>query len=314
MMIWAAFAVIYLVWGSTYLAVTIALRSIPPFLLMGTRSVAGGLVLYACARLSGGLAPSARTWLYATGCGILFFVGCHGVLAYAQERVPSGMAAVLLATIPFWIVLLKLVLPGDDRPHAGVLALLIPGIAGVGLIAWQQMSSVGEGPSALDIALLIGAAASWALGTVLSERLQATSPVALSGMELVAGGLALIAIGFVAGEPDALVLADLTPASMLAWAYLTLAGTIVAFAAYVWLLRQVSPPLVATYTFVNPIIAVLLGWAVLGERPTVSMIVGVALVVASIAGLLWFSGQKAAAKHTERSSGRWIEHGRSTRP
>jgi len=216
----------------------------------------------------------------------LFFVGCHGVLAYAQQRVPSGLAAVLLATIPFWIVALKAVLPGDDRPSLRRVGLLAPGIAGVGLIAWHQM----EASSAAligDILLLVGASASWAAGTILSERYVGNaSRVALSGMELVAGGVVLLMLSAASGEPASFDVAQVSAASLVAWLYLAIAGTVVGFAAYIWLLRQVSPTLVATYTFVNPVIAVLLGWLVLGELPTVWTAVGAALVVAAVAGLL----------------------------
>src|SRR4051794_23873968 len=115
----AAFAALYVIWGSTYLAVAEALRTMPPFLLMGTRSIAGGVILLACARLAGGRMATLKSWIHATIYGALFFVGCHGVLAYAQQRAPSGLSEVLLATIPFWIALLKAVLPGDERPRTG---------------------------------------------------------------------------------------------------------------------------------------------------------------------------------------------------
>jgi|tagenome__1003787_1003787.scaffolds.fasta_scaffold20949547_2 drug/metabolite transporter (DMT)-like permease len=283
----AAFAALYVIWGSTYLAVAEALRTMPPFLLMGTRSIAGGVILLACARLAGGRMATLKSWIHATIYGALFFVGCHGVLAYAQQRAPSGLSAVLLATIPFWIALLKAVLPGDERPRTGTLGLLLPGLAGVGLIAWRQIGAGAAGTSAGDILLLLGAAASWAAGTVLSERdTEPVSPAALSGMELVAGGLMLLMLSLGLGETNRFDPAEVSLVSFASWLYLTAAGTVVAFGTYIWLLRQVSPTLVATYTFVNPIIAVLLGWLVLGEQPTLWMIAGAALVIASVAGLL----------------------------
>jgi drug/metabolite transporter (DMT)-like permease len=283
----AAFAAIYLLWGSTYLAVAVALRSMPPFLLMGTRSAVGGLILLACAKLSGGSLGTLKSWVTATICGLLFFVGCHGVLAYAQQRVPSGLAAVLLATIPFWIVLLKAVLPGDDRPKLKLLGVLLPGIVGVGLIAWRQIGASSSGAPIGDILLLVGASASWAVGTVLSERYAGSaSRIALSGMELAAGGAVLLMLSIGFDEPASFHIARISPSALAAWGYLVVAGTVVGFAAYIWLLKQVSPTLVATYTFVNPIIAVLLGWLVLGEQPSVWMITGAALVVGSVAALL----------------------------
>lgn len=283
----AAFSAIYLLWGSTYLAVAVALHSLPPFFLMGSRSVAGGLILLACVKLNGGSTGTLKSWLFATVCGLFFFVGCHGVLAYAQQRVPSGLAAVLLATIPFWIVVLKAVLPGHARPKLKLLAVLCPGLVGVGLIAWPEVGVKSSGPLAGDVVLLVGASASWAVGTILSERYAGSaSRVALSGMELTAGGAVLLVLSALLEEPSSLDVASIPAPSLAAWGYLVIAGTVVSFAAYIWLLKQVPPTLVATYTFVNPIIAVLLGWGVLVERPSLWMIAGAALVVGSVAALL----------------------------
>lgn len=286
----AAFAAIYLLWGSTYLAIAMALPAIPPFLLMGTRSLTGGLILLARTKDEIASAPP-RSWLVPGACGLLFFVGCHGVLAYAQEHVPSGMAAIILATIPFWIAIIGFLWPAaKERPRWWTLALLLPGLAGVAFIAWQQRETDRAGAHPLDIAILLGASVSWALGSVLSERQasQGNSPIARSGMALVVGGTGLLGMGGLAGEFHRLNVVTLSAAPVFAWLYLTLAGTVVAFSAYVWLLERVSSTLVGTYTFVNPIIAVILGWAVLGEHLSAPMLAGGALVVGSIVGLFAF--------------------------
>jgi drug/metabolite transporter (DMT)-like permease len=280
-----AFAVIYVIWGSTYLAVAVALHAIPPFLLMGSRSIAGGCLLLAAAWASRqwiGVSSSMR----AAACGVLFFVGCHGTLAYAQQHVPSALAAILLATIPFWIVLIGVVLPGRERPSLRQLGLLVPGLVGVALIVLGQTDGVRAAGHA-DLVLLLAAALSWAAGTVLSER---WSPpdcvVAFSGMELMAGGMVLIIISAAFGELTSFNPQAVSAAALGGWAYLTIAGTVIGFATYIWLLKRVSPTLVATYTFVNPIIAVLLGWLVLGERMNGGMALGSVLVIVSVAGLL----------------------------
>ena len=289
-----------MLWGSTYLAVAVALRSLPPFLLMGTRSVVGGAILLAFAVAAGGSTGPLKAWIRAGVCGILFFVGCHGVLAYAQQRVPSGLAAVILATIPFWIAVLTAVLPGRDRPSVRTLMLLLPGLAGVGLIAWREVGAGVAGPHMSDIFLLLAASASWAVGTVFSKPDPGTvSLVAFSGLELIAGGIVLLIISVAVGEPSSAVLAKLSISSVLAWGYLTIPGTVIGFAAYVWLLKRVSATVVATYTFVNPIIAVLLGWAFLGEQPSIWMIFGATLVIASVGGLL-FSRMKSKKEDTAR--------------
>ena len=280
-----AFALIYLVWGSTYLSVALALGSIPPFLLMGSRSVLGGLALVAGARLSGSAAASTADWARASVCGVLFFVGCHGVLAYAQQHVPSGIAALLLATIPFWVALLEATLPGDNRSSMRQIALLIPGFAGVGLIVAGQM---GSGSSTIgNLFLLLGAAASWALGTILSRRWSPPGiAIEYSGMELIGGGALLLVISALLHETNAFDLRAVTVKAFGGWLYLTVMGTIVTFAAYIWLLKRVPPKRVATYAFVNPVVAVILGWAVLGEKLSGSILLGAALVVASVVGIL----------------------------
>jgi drug/metabolite transporter (DMT)-like permease len=298
----AAFLAIYLIWGSTYLALALALQSLPPFLLMGVRCLLGGAILYGYASLQGSKPPSARTALFASVCGLLFFLGCHGVLAEVQLRMPSGLAAVLLATIPLWIALLQLVLSLSRRPSARAIAFLIPGVAGVALIAWRQSSS-GEGElHVTDVLLLLGASFSWAVGTLISERqTNVYPPLALSGLELLAGGIALLAVSMARGELSDFSVAEVSLSSIAGWAYLTIAGTLVAFAAYIWLLKRVTPTLVATYTFVNPVIAVALGWAFLGEQLTLSMGAGALLIVASVSGLLltqWGTASKEKDSRT----------------
>jgi drug/metabolite transporter (DMT)-like permease len=283
----AAFAAIYILWGSTYLAIAIALPSIPPFLLMGSRSLVGGLILFVHAKREGAPTPP-RSWLIAGACGLLFFVGCHGVLAFAQQRVPSGVAAIILATIPFWIAMIGFVFPAGESARLRTMALLFPGLAGVAMIAWRQVTAGQTGAHVSDLALLLGGSVSWALGSVLSERRasEETSAIAVSGMALIIGGAALLGISAAAGESHRFKFAELSTTSAMAWVYLTVAGTVVAFGAYVWLLERVSPTFVATYTFVNPIIAVVLGWAVLREPLNAAMLFGGALVVVSIVGLL----------------------------
>jgi drug/metabolite transporter (DMT)-like permease len=285
----AAFAAIYVLWGSTYLAVALGLRSVPPFLLMGGRAVAAGAILLGLSwRRTSGL-PPAGVWPRAAAGGLLLFAGCHGALAYAQQHVPSGLAAVVLATIPFWIALLDFAAPtgAARRPRATSLLAMVPGLAGVALIAWRG-AAAGDGAAVEPamVALLLGAAFSWAAGTVVSRQQAASTPaLALSGMQLVCGGAVLLAAGALAGEVEGFALAEVSILSWAALAYLTLAGAVVAFTAYVWLLDHAPAPLVATYTFVNPVIAVALGWAVLGERPGAWTVIGMALVVGAVAAV-----------------------------
>ncbi len=292
----AAFAAIYLVWGSTYLAIALALPAIPPFVLMGSRSLAGGLILLTLARARGARV-GRRGWLVGGACGLLFFVGCHGVLAVVEQRVPSGLASILLATIPFWTVLIGLVLPLEKPTRPRALALLAPGFAGVALIAWRSLTDAGVA----DILMLLGASLSWALGTVVSERHAGETPAnALAGTALVSGGLVLLGLAATTGELPQIDAAGLVGMPGLAWLHLTMAGTVVTFGAYVWLLERVPPPLVGTYTFVNPIVAVALGWAALGEAPTAAMLAGGALVLGSLIALLLFDPPNAKQTQNQK--------------
>ena len=279
-----ALSAVYLVWGSTYLAVAVGLRSFSPMILMSARCLAGGLVFLACGRLRKQCLPSPQLLFHALACGLLFFVGCHGVLAMAQQHVRSGIAAVILATIPFWIAMLRFLIPGEHRPLPVAVCALGAGFTGVGIIAGAAPSS---GAHRLDLpwlAALLGASLSWALGTVLTQRHRGKAPVlTLAAVELLAGGVTLAVLGAMTGELRGIRVQAISADSFFALAYLTVAGTVLSFAAYVWLLDRVDPMLVATYTFVNPLIAVALGWLFLGEHPTPGMLVGAPLVIGAVA-------------------------------
>jgi drug/metabolite transporter (DMT)-like permease len=279
----AAFAAVYLIWGSTFLALTLGLQSIPPLLLMAARSITAGVLLLAIEQVRRPGLACGRAWASAAVSGMLLFVGCHGTLAYAQQYVPSGLAAVMLATVPFWIVLLNVFAPTDRRAKMLTFAGLLPGLAGVALIAWpgdpREIATVDP----LMLLLLLGSAFFWAAGSLVSQRQQAlTSAIALSGMQLVCGGAALLIGSGLTGELARFSLNDVSAISWAGLCYLILAGSVIGFTAYMWLLDHAPGPLVATYTFVNPIIAVILGWNFLGEQPTPQMLVGTVLVVGSV--------------------------------
>jgi drug/metabolite transporter (DMT)-like permease len=280
----AAFAAVYLIWGSTFLALALGLQSIPPLLLMGTRSIAAGAILLAIEQVRRPGFPSGRAWACASVSGLLLFVGCHGTLAYAQQYVSSGLAAVMLATVPFWIVLLNVSAPSDPRAKVLTFAGLLPGLAGVALIAWPEDSGAPAAIDPLMLLLLLASAFFWAAGSLLSQRQQAaTSAIALAGMQLVCGGAALLVGSGLGGELRAFSPGNVSAISWAGLSYLIGAGSVIGFTAYMWLLDHAPGPLVATYTFVNPIIAVILGWRFLDERPTSRMLAGTALVVGSVA-------------------------------
>jgi len=279
----AAFAAVYVLWGSTYLAIALAVQSIPPFLMIGVRSIAARAILFGLAQFRSPGFPPARAWRSAAASGVLLFGGCHGALAYAERYVPSGLAAVMLATIPFWLVLIRFVISVEDRPKVMTLAALVAGLAGVAL--FMAPSGPQEtGPIApLMVLILLGAAFMWAAGSIISQRQNASiSAVTSASMQLLCGGAALLVASSLNGELTGFSPSQVSAVSWAGLAYLTIAGSVVAFAAYVWLLDHARAPLVATYTFVNPIIAIGLGWAVLGEHLTLQMLAGFSLVVVSV--------------------------------
>jgi drug/metabolite transporter (DMT)-like permease len=308
-----ALAAIYILWGSTYLAVALGLRSMPPFLLMGTRSAVGGVILLALSGFWRTRPPPAGEWLRAALAGLLLFAGCHGSLAYAQQRVPSGVAAVFLATIPFWIMLIEALAPRGRRPSPTSVAGLLPGFTGVALIVWWDASRTDHPVNPLMILLLLGSALSWAAGSLVSRsHAPTTPPTVVAGMQLVFGGAVLLAGSAFVGEFRGFSPTGISAVSLAGLAYLTLAGTVVAFAAYVWLLDHVAGSLVATYTFVNPVIAVLLGWALLGEHLNIGMIVGTVLVIGSVVAV-WRTATPAGAKAGRQTIGVTTRDGQACR-
>jgi drug/metabolite transporter (DMT)-like permease len=280
----AAFAAIYFVWGSTFLAIRYAVETIPPFAMMAGRCLLGGAILLVLGIVrERDLAwPMRQEWGGALIIGTLLFVGCHGVLAYAEERVPSGIAALCLATIPLFVPLLGWALPEGRPPSRRRAGAFVVGFGGVALLVGSQ--GTGGGLHASDALLLVGSALSWAAGTVATRVVPVPrSPVLGAAMPLLAGGVILALVAAGSGELSSLRLADVTGRSIGGLAYLVVFGTVLTFSAYVWLLRVVAPARVATYAFVNPAVAVVLGWAVAGESLTAGAVVASAVIVAAVA-------------------------------
>jgi drug/metabolite transporter (DMT)-like permease len=286
------FAAVYLIWGSTYLAIRFAVQTIPPFLMAGTRHLAAGVVLYVFARWKGAPPPELRHWRNAAALGVLLLLGGNGFVSWAEQRVASGPAALIVATVPLWMVVLSAA--GDRRrPTAPVLVGLALGLAGIALLVLPAGgSAAGVDPAGAGILLI--AALSWSIGSLWSRRLELPPSTLLgTGMQALAGGAALWAVGLAAGQGAALSLSAVTARSALSLAYLTVFGSIVGFSAYVWLLRVSTPARVSTYAFVNPLIAVALGIAFAGEVLTVRIAVSAAVVVGAVALILRFGRARA---------------------
>lgn len=278
-----AFAAVYLIWGSTYLAIRLAIETIPPFLMAGIRFLIAGAILYAWARWRGTPPPLRPHWLAATIVGGLLLVGGNGGVVWAEQRVPSGLTALLIATVPLWMAFLNWLRPGGVKPSNGVIAGLLLGFIGITLLVGPGELAGGHHVDSLGAAVLIMASLSWAAGSLYSRRAQLpASPLLTTGMEMLAGGALLLIAGSLADEWARFELSALSVRSSLALTYLIVFGALVGFTAYIWLLRVSTPAQASTYAYVNPVVAIFLGWALAGEPLTARTLLAAAIIVAAV--------------------------------
>lgn len=260
-----AFATIYLVWGSTYLAISIAIETLPPFLMAASRFLIAGVLLYAWARARGVPAPDRRNWGAAALLGALFLLLGNGGVVWAEQRVPSGLAAVLVALLPIWTAIIEWARPGGRRPTGWVVVGLLTGFVGVALLLAPTSDGVAH-VDPLGAIVLMLASLSWAVAGVIARDMPLPASGSLaSGMQMLAGGAWLAIVSVASGEPADVNLEAVSLGSALAVAYLIVFGSLIAFSAFTWLLRVSTPGRVATYAYVNPVVAVLLGWAIASE-------------------------------------------------
>ena len=278
----AAYAAIYIIWGSTYLVIRIGIETIPPNLLAATRFLAAGIPGLFLFQLRSKSPVSGRQWANAVLIGTLMLAGGNGLVTWAELRVPSSIAALLITSVPLWMVLLDAFVWRRAKMSPAVWLGLISGVGGVVLLV---------GPSGADAAAVdpLGAAALvlaslfWALGSLYSRGAdQPASPLLSVSMQMVGGGAVLLLVSVLRGEFESFVLADVSRASALATLYLTFLGSIVALSCYVWLLRHQPASSVSTYAFVNPIVAVILGWAVAGEQLGPRTLIAGVLIVGAV--------------------------------
>ena len=279
-----AFAAVYLVWGSTYLAIRFAVETLPPFLMAGARFVLAGAILLAWARFHEEAAPPSRTeWRTGLISGTLLLLGGNGGVAWAEQRVPSGVAALLVAVVPLWMVLLDWLRPGGRRPPVAVFLGVGLGLAGLALLVGPDAIRDG-GTDTVGALVLVLASLSWAAGSLyIKWAPRAASGTSASGTQMLAGGLVLLVAGVVAREPSRLDLAHASARSLLGFAYLVTIGSLIGFTAYLYLLAHTSAAKAATYAYVNPVVAVFLGWAIGHEAVTSRTIVAAAIILAGVA-------------------------------
>ena len=279
-----AFASVYVIWGSTYLAIRFAIETMPPFLMAGARFIIAGSLLYGVMMLRGVGKPTRRHWLAAAIIGALLLLGGNGAVVWAELRVPSGLTALLVATEPLWVVLLDWGRPGGVRPRGGEMVGLLLGFLGVALlVSPSELVGGGFEIDPLGAGVVVFAALSWAVGSIYSRHAPAHDSQFLStGMKMLAGGVMLLLAGTVTGEWSRLDVTAISLKSWLAFGYLVLFGAVIAFTAYIWLLKNATLARASTYAYVNPMVAVLLGWMLAAEPMNGRVIAAAGVIVAGV--------------------------------
>lgn len=283
----AAFAAVYILWGSTYLAIKYAIATLPPFLMAGTRFVIAGGILMLWARFSKDYErPKAAHWKTSFIVGTLLLLGGNGGVVFAEHYISSSLAALLVATEPFWIVLLSWLWLKGSRPNLKTIVGIAVGFFGVWLLLNGQNASTDPNANPMQFfgaVAVILAAVSWAFGSIYGLRSPAPkSAILTSGMQMFSGGLVLHLVSLLTGEFSRFDLAKVSNESLFGLGYLVIAGSLIGFTAYSWLLKNANPAMVSTYAYVNPIVAVFLGWLIAGETFTTQMLVGAGVIVGSV--------------------------------
>ncbi|WP_404424464.1 drug/metabolite exporter YedA [Nibricoccus sp. IMCC34717] len=283
----AALATIYLVWGSTYLAIRVAVEQLPPFAMAGARFLLAGAVLYGFLRLRRMPAPTRGQWRDNGIIGVFLLLGGNGLVCYAEVSVPSGIAALVVSAGPVFVVLLEWLWPGGGAPRPLTWLGLAFGIAGVTWLAapWETGAQV---VSWGGLAALLGACASWSVGAIFIRRSRHQPPAMMAAaIQMLCGGLALAAVGAVRGELPALSPVHFTGPALLAFAYLIIVGSLVGFSTFAWLMKNTTPAVATTYAYVNPVVAVLLGWLILDEPLSPHLGIAAVFIVTGVVLISW---------------------------
>lgn len=292
-----AFAAVYVFWGSTYLAIRYAIETLPPFLMAATRFLIAGAILFTWAALSGERIRDALSqWPKALLIGGLLLLCGNGGVTWAEKYIATGLAALLVASEPLWVVMLNWGIT-RRRPNARVLLGVLIGLAGVALLVSDGLTGADAGSNRdlMSAGVVLLAAFSWAAGSVYANHrpIRASTSMA-SGMQMFGGGLLLLVLALVTGDHNRLSLANASWLSIGAVGYLIVFGSLVGFTAYSWLLRNVTPARAATYAYVNPVVAVLLGWFLASEPLTLRMLIAAAVIVGSVVLITTFGAEHTA--------------------
>lgn len=278
-----AFLLVYALWGSTYLAIRVAIGSMPPLVMGSIRFLLAGTAMWAWARLTTGATATRAEWRGGLIVGTLLLFGGNGAVIWSEQRVPSGIAALLVAVVPLWMVLLDWARPGGTRPRNAVFAGLALGLVGLALLVGPGAFG-GGGVDPIGAGVLMIGSLSWAVGSLYSKKApRASSPTLNAGMQMLGGGAALAIASLASGEIGQFHPRAVTLGSAAALGYLIVFGSLIGYTAYLYLLAHTTPAKASTYAYVNPVVAVFLGWAILGEAVTPRTILAAAVILASVA-------------------------------
>jgi drug/metabolite transporter (DMT)-like permease len=294
-----AFAAIYLIWGSTYLGIRVAVESMPPFAMASARFLVAGVLLFGFLKIRGAPWPTARQWRINAGIGTFLLLGGNGLVTYAEQVVPSGITALLIGVAPLFFVLIEWAWPGGTRPTAVTFGALLLGFFGVFWLAAPWESAAQSGLNLAGALTIIGSTVFWATGSIYSRRAKhGLDPLVASSLQMLTGGVALALVGYFHRDFAHLDLAGITLWAWLAFAYLVVIGSLVGFSTYVWLVKHSTPARVSTYAYVNPVVAVFLGWLLLGEAINPRTIVSSIIIVTAVVIVTVQKNQPAAAPVT----------------
>jgi drug/metabolite transporter (DMT)-like permease len=302
--VWIALIALYLVWGTTYLAIRFAVQTIPPFLMAGSRFLISGLILYTWRRLVGDPAPTPRQWRSAIIVGVLLLLGGNGVVSWAEQHVASGIAALMIASIPLWIAVMDALRPGGIRPDARIVVGLLLGFAGMALLITSSGGPTQNGGRDLaGLLALLGAALIWSIGSIYARDADMPESALLgTGIEMLGGAAGLVLVGTVAGEWTRVQPTNIAASSLLGLAYLIAFGSLIGFVSYTWLLRHAPLSLVSTYAYVNPVVAIFVG-AWLGREVINARIILSALIIIGSVVVINLSRQARVIQEDEVAPG-----------
>lgn len=299
-----AFASIYLVWGSTYLAIRFAVETLPPFLMLFARFFTAGVLMYVFLRWRGEPRPTAREWAGAAVVGGLLLLGGTGAVGWAEQWIDSGLAALIVAIVPAWMVLLDWVGPEKRKPTGAVVAGLVLGLAGVALLVGPVELSGSGKMQFIGSAVVVFGTVCWATGSVHGTRLpHPSSPWMSAALQMTAGGILLLLFGTAMGEWSRVDPGQMSARSLGALAYLVVFGSLIAFAAYIFLLRHEAPARVGSYAYVNPVVAVFLGWALASEPVTPRTIAAAAIILTGVVLIVTYRAPKSPPDEPEVAAG-----------